>query len=1257
MIPRYRLRALLGLAAGLLAAGCVTNKPPYYAPAVKEWAATAPPDTSELEFTAFLIGDAGSPEPDEPIIQLLRKQIHESSAIDRSAVVYLGDNIYPVGMPDEGAATRKEMERRMNTQLDILKGYRGERYVIPGNHDWGQGTPDGFRRNANQEAYVEKYLREQDSLLVLGGDTYVPSNGCPGPFEVRVAGSVVLIAINSQWFLHQHEKPYGKNNACDVADEAEFFSRLDDILAKHKGQHILVTAHHPILSAGIHGGYFTLADHLFPLAIVNKWALLPLPIIGSVYPFARKYGGVSQDIAYPAYQDYKNGLEALFRKYPNVVYATGHEHNIQYLKGPNYHHIVSGSGCKTQHVRDNYGEFNFKEKGFARVNYYRNGDTWVEFYTAADKDEPGKLVFRQKIYTREIPAVAEAVAEQRNYADSVQVVAPLPDTRARGLKKLLLGEHYRAEWRTPVRVPYLDLGRELGGLEPYQKGGGKQTKSLKVRTPDGKTYVLRSVNKDPVQVLPEALRQTVARDVVQDQITAQHPYAGLVVAPLADAAGILHTTPRLFWMPDDPRLGQYRDDFRNTLVTLEEDARDNHDENADLGYARNLVGTDKVLEKRQKDNDNYINEEAFVRSRLFDMLIGDWDRHEGQWRWAERKTKKGAEYTAVPKDRDVSFFLGDGALPWLVRRKWAVRNFQSFQASYDDYKGLNLTALNNDRHFTASVTRAQWVAQAEDIRRRLTDAAIDSALRQWPAGIYELHGEAIKGKLRARRDALPALAAEYYEHLSRYVEVAGSDKRERFTVERLDNGNTRVRMEKITKDGDFKPLYEREFEAGITREIRLFGFGGDDIFQLTGTSGRGPRVRVIGGAGKDAISNQSKVRGPLRKAVVYDNTEEENQLALNGDTKDRTDKGDAVNAWEAKPYRIPYVGPKLSLEFNPDDGPYVGGGLTYRRAGFRKAPYSQQHSLIANYAFRSGAYNVRYDGGFRQIFGKANLGIRSYLYGPQLLFNYFGIGNNTENLSLGENNRAVIRDYRIRFSRFFVSPTLERDIFSFIKVGAGPQYDQFTVDRESLGRNVVGDPDIRASDFELNRYVGGRAFLNIGTQTSPANPRLGVHLNTEYTASWQLNNEQLRFRRLVSELRFYVTPNFPFQLTFAGRLGAARNFGEYRFWQANTLGTTTNLRGYRRTRFAGRGSVYANAEVRLELVKFNAYLFPGSLGILGLYDAGRVYSANDTSSGLRDLHTAFGGGVWVDILKRAVIVGTLAKGEETLALVQFSFLF
>jgi hypothetical protein len=396
MLSRFHWGTFIGLFAGFLC-GCASRQP-FYAPTETNWAATVLPDTSQLAYTAFLIGDAGSPDPNEPTLKLLDQQLHASSAQARSAIFYLGDNIYPVGMPAEQAPTRRAMERRVNTQLDILKGYRGRRFMIPGNHDWGQGKADGLQRNAYEEAYVERYL--QTIAPLSNADAYVPSDGCPGPFEIRATPDLVVIAINSQWFLHRYERPFGPNSPCDVPDEGAFFRRLDTLLARHRGQQVLVVAHHPILSAGAHGGYFPLTDHLFPLRILRKWAWVPLPAVGSLYPLGRRRGISTQDIAHPAYQAYKAGLEAVFARHPHVVYATGHEHTLQYLPGNGYHHVVSGAGCKTEPVGQRGAGFTAQTRGFARINYYRNGATWVEFWTPTDDGATGRVLFRKELIRR-----------------------------------------------------------------------------------------------------------------------------------------------------------------------------------------------------------------------------------------------------------------------------------------------------------------------------------------------------------------------------------------------------------------------------------------------------------------------------------------------------------------------------------------------------------------------------------------------------------------------------------------------------------------------------------------------------------------------------------------------------------------------------------------------------------------------------------------------------------------------------------------
>lgn len=1320
---------------------------PNYRRAGVSWQKNIPPDSSRIRYRVFLIGDVGNPIPvakgGEPSLTFLRQRI--MSAGKNSTTIFLGDNVYNYGMPEEGAYDRKNAEQRLTAQLDIFKGYAGEKYMTPGNHDWIQGAPGGLAQVNREQAFVEQYLKKDSTAFSYTGDFFLPRDGCPGPFEVRVQDDLVLIALNSQWFLTPTtNRPFGLNGNCGADNNDDVFAALEEIIARNKDKHIMVFAHHPLFSDGIHGGYFTLADHIFPLSIVIKYAFIPLPVIGSIYPFARKYGGISQDIPHPLYQAYRKGLLDIFAKYPNVIYSAGHEHNLQYYKEGSTHFITSGSGCKTQHVKPGDGGgaiFSDKEKGFAEVNYYDDGQVWVEYFIPEGDGKTARRVFRTPMYAKttgsiatqpaqpisetaltttngqangkELPQTKDAIEQgkkdkEKKKKKNAEVIAqaPIPTKRPDfrdssvtvainpnydkhgGFHNWLLGEHYRKEWATPVKFRTLDLANDKGGLMPYKTGGGKQTASLKVRNEGGYNFTLRGIDKDPAAVLPEQLRTGLAKAVLQDQISAQHPYASFVLPPLGTAAGILHTNPVPVYIPQDPLLGQYYAQFANLPAALEEDAKDSQDNVETLGFAKNLVGTEKMLERLLDDNDNQVNQKAFARSRLFDMWIGDWDRHEDQWRWSERKDKEGDRtFTAVPEDRDIAFFKGDGVLPYLISRKFAIRNFQNFGYDYADFRGLNQTGMSNDRVFMSAVTKEQWVKEADYMKTHLTDEVIEKAFREkWPKEIYELHGKEIVAKLKSRRDLLPKLAGDYADVLAEIVEVRGSKKSEKFTVERLDNRKTRVVMQKINKDGKLtKVLYDRTFDDKVTDEVRLYGISGQDVYDVRGDVNRGVKLRIIAGTGRDSITTRDHVGGLLHKTQIYD-ADTGNAINPSAEARLRLEPGyevsryDYPHRFDLKDYRLDYVGPALYFGYNIDDGVLLGGGVTYRHFGFRREPYSWEQTITANFAPARDAYNIRYTGQFTRIFKKTDLHIAAQFYGPQLLYNFFGIGNNTVNLAAPDENRGVVTNrtvnssYRVRFDRFTIAPTFERKIFSFLKFGIGPQYDQFRIEkspigsaiRDSIGVDANGNGayenrrfGVRASDFQTNQYLGGLMYLNLDASSSPKNPRIGLRWYNEFQYNWQLNHEGLNFGRFTTEFRAYLTPNFPFHLTYAGRIGYQHNYGDYRFYQANTLGGTTNLRGYRRTRFAGRTAIYANFEPRLELFSFNAYLFPGKFGIMGLADFGRVYSDNDTDtySGLNAFHSGFGGGIYVDILKAAVINATYSVGEEKLVFVGFDFLF
>ena len=129
-----------------------------------------------------------------------------------------------------------------------------------------------------------------------------------------------------------------------------------------------------------------------------------------------------------------------------------------------------------------------------------------------------------------------------------------------GLRNFFLGKHYRTEWETPVRVPVLMLDTFAGGLTPYEAGGGRQSKSLKLHDRNKREYVLRSLDKSFGRALPPEMLGTFIEDLIDDQVTIAHPYSAFTIPAMADAAKILHTVPVIGYVPKQPALDTFSED-------------------------------------------------------------------------------------------------------------------------------------------------------------------------------------------------------------------------------------------------------------------------------------------------------------------------------------------------------------------------------------------------------------------------------------------------------------------------------------------------------------------------------------------------------------------------------------------------------------------------------------------------------------------------------------------------------------------------
>lgn len=828
-------------------------------------------------------------------------------------------------------------------------------------------------------------------------------------------------------------------------------------------------------------------------------------------------------------------------------------------------------------------------------------------------------------------------------ADSV-IVKPGEIYAAGKFKRFLLGDHYRDTWTTTITVPVLNFQKEKGGLEIIERGGGQQTYSLKLKAANGKLYSLRSIQKDPSPTLPLPLQYSFADDVVQDQISASHPFGAFILPKLGDAAGIYHTNPKMVFIPDVPELGKYREDYGGVLAMIEQDADEDWSDYEDFGYTKNAVSSESVMEELKDDNENRVDQEALLRVRLFDIWVGDWDRHDGQFRWAEFEDERGKYYRPIPEDRDNVFFKFDGFFPWWASRKWALRKFQSFDEDIRDIAGLNHNARYLDRRFLTELSQEDWIRIAQDLQQRLTDEVIRDAVGILPPEVYAHDGEFLVSNLIARRANLIEFAERYYHVLAKEVDIVGSDNNEFFEIKYSNEGTTVTGFD-ATDEGEKKSkIYERTFFADETKEIRIYTRGDEDFIAFNGSAERAPKVRIIGGLDKDFVTDNSTIKGWSKHNIIYDNPSGIEIKTKNKETKRKLSESLDVNRYDFKSFKYDYLGPAVYFGYNEDDGVYLGGGVVITKHGFRKAPYASNHKIAVNVAPKTFAWNFDYEGDFKNVIGDLGFNILARVRAPNYFSNFYGLGNQTTIDETVDDNF-----YRIRYQEidFFPGITFQTGSHAFIKLG--PAYQYVKVDSEvdkfinTIGSSI--DPTI----FDGSHFAGTKISVDIKTIESTIYPEDGIRWQSEFTWQSELNNTNRKLSQFKSEFSAYYSLQEPTLITFASRIGGASNTGRFPVYLGNSiggnggLGRSGNVRGYLRDRFTGRSSLYNNNEVRIRLARIPFYYMPLAVGVSAHFDQGRVWADGEASD---EWHTGYGGGLWFNPLGKWVFTTLYTKSEE-----------
>jgi hypothetical protein len=831
---------------------------------------------------------------------------------------------------------------------------------------------------------------------------------------------------------------------------------------------------------------------------------------------------------------------------------------------------------------------------------------------------------------RALPALAALLAAAPLAAQPgghTEQVTAGPQYRAGQLKRVLLGRSYRDLWTTPVAVPVLDLATFAGGLTPTETGGGNQTLSLRFRGADGKEYAFRSVDKDPGR--GEGGRGGVAGTVLQDQVSSQNPAAAVVAGRLMDATGALHVDPRLYVMPDDPRLGEFRARFAGVLGQMEERP------DAPFGGAAAVESTEDVLKLVDADASHRIAAEEYLTVRLMDFLLGDWDRHADQYGWARFDAGGRHLWRPIPRDRDYAFVDYDGLLADLARGflPKAVR----FRPAYGNVYGLVQQAQELDRRLLGGLDRRAWDSVAVALRARVTDALIDDAVGLLPPEYQALEGANLSATLRARRDALPAAAAEYYGMMAREPEAYGTDAADLAIVERAGDSGVEVR---IHAGGDERaaPYFRRRYTPAETREVRVFLLGGGDRAEVRGSGGM--LVRVVGGEGDDRLEDRGTGRTAFYDAAGANDFVRGPNTVVDTRAFDRPDKLSGAEDAVKPPRDWGTGGGTLTpyAAIRPFSDLVVGVGPSHTRYGFRRLPWAERwyvRGLWAPFYNRFGAearYLRRWTGteSFGSVFARA-----SELEGV-----YFtGYGNDSDDDPLD------LRDYIVFERQALLEPSV------VLARGGGMTMTVAGVLRYT-------DPEVEGGTPAAAGPIGTEAYLAAGVRAgaawvrvdSAAFPTRGWTLAAEGGAfplmseSWAGGDGDRdgAFFRTGARGTLYIPLGRP---VLAVRAGGEKVWGDFPIQYAALLGGSPSLRGFSYQRFAGDAAAYGGVEGRAPLF--------GPVGVLAFADAGRVWFDGDSPGGW---HTSVGAGAFVSAGGQTVSV-FYARGERNIVYLRLGLPF
>lgn len=765
------------------------------------------------------------------------------------------------------------------------------------------------------------------------------------------------------------------------------------------------------------------------------------------------------------------------------------------------------------------------------------------------------------------------------------------------------GEHYRSLYSIPVDAEKINLKIWSGGLTLVEHVPNLHGLLLQNNQ---KQYYLLKVLGLPTSFVESSFfrkvynfdlyKNTYLGDFIKEAATIENPFGIVISDNLAQKLKLNANQIRLFQVSDSSSnmiLGNTY--INNKLASVYRFP--------DLDSLNILTQVDSLLSNIHYDK-GQLNNEVYLKTRLFDMLIGDWNKIPENWGWLSVKDSLDSRYTPIVLDRSHAFTKVDGVFFKRLLGMLGLDFITNYDGKMPNVSKMNKLGYPLDLALTANCTEEDWLRQAQYIQNTLTDSVLRETFLLLPQELQITDFEIILKDLRSRRSLLDKMAKEYYKQLQKRVILVAND--ENIRIETVDNKNLQIRF--IDKETD-KQAFDKTYNAHNTKEIWLYTLGDSSDVVLNKKSKAIP-LSLIDQKG----TNNYTIHAGAKTRIYAPESIKEKLDSLK-DVKPILTKEPESLAYDYQKYKYTKFGVTPIGVYDSDLGLNIGTSASYTVYGFRRRPFTSQHQLSYNYST-----GFTYQGIYPIFDTNSSFHLLAFASNTKSFYNFFGMGNETDSFSGKKKNYN-----RVHFDKYFITPSFNHNLDPYQEVSFAASFEVYKVKNPNDRNryiNVVYDDN--SDIFKTKNYVELELTYSFEKKMSDLLSKLTITFNP----GWIINVKTLGYNVPYAALNIGLDLKLANRLTLATLLkGKALFSNKYEFYQA----ATTDLRGFRDNRFLGKQSFYEYTDLRLDMGRLENPFTPTSYGLFIGGDHGRVWYPDEYS---RKWYASFGGGVWLTVFKQ-----------------------